>query len=147
MKRINNIKKILFIIIIAIMISFIFTNNSLAAKHPDEEGYFPPGYDDGWTSSKSSGDSDLSGLSGVNKLPNSGSLADITGNIIGVIYVVAAAVSVVMLLVIGIKYMMASPDQKASLKARAVPYLIGAALIFGAANILRFIETISTWIK
>lgn len=87
-------------------------------------------------------------LSEVNNVGNgTGSIAKMSGQIIGIIYVIATVVSIAMLLIIGIKYMIAAPDQKASLKARAVPYLIGAALIFGAANILRFIETISTWIK
>ena len=43
--------------------------------------------------------------------------------------------------------MTSSPDQKASLKDRAIPYLIGSILVFGAANILRFIQSMSTWIK
>ncbi len=87
-------------------------------------------------------------LNQINKIDNgTGTIAKISGQVIGIIYVVAMIVSVGMLVIIGIKYMMAAPDQKASLKARAVPYLIGAALIFGAANILRFIEKISTWIK
>ena len=87
-------------------------------------------------------------LSGVSNIGSgAGSMAKIGGQIIGIIYVVAIVVSIAMLLIIGIKYMMAAPEQKANLKARAVPYLIGAALIFGAANILRFIEKISTWMK
>ena len=83
----------------------------------------------------------------VSQIGSSGTLAKMSGQVIGIIYAVAIVVSIAMLLIIGIKYMIAAPDQKANLKARAIPYLIGAALIFGAANILRFIETISTWMK
>ena len=86
-------------------------------------------------------------LQNINKPTGTGALAQASGKVIGIIYVVAMIISIGMLLVIGIKYITSSPDQKADLKARAVPYLIGAALIFGAANILRFIESISKWIQ
>ena len=86
-------------------------------------------------------------LKDINKTTGTTALSEVSGKIIGVIYVVATIVSLGMLLVIGIKYITSSPDQKADLKSRAVPYLIGAALIFGAANILKFIEQISGWIK
>lgn len=76
-----------------------------------------------------------------------GALSQISGKILGVIYAVAVAVSIGMILVIGIKYMISSPDDKASLKARAVPYLIGAVLIFGTANIVRFIQKMSGWLS
>lgn len=91
---------------------------------------------------------DTSGLSDINKI-GSGSeeLSEIAGKILGIIYTVAVAVSVGMLLVIGVKYMISSPDQKANLKDRAVPYLIGAVLVFGTANILRFIEKMAGWIE
>ena len=86
-------------------------------------------------------------LQNINNPSGTAALSQISGKIIGIIYVVAMIVSVSMLLMIAIKYITSSPDQKADLKARAIPYLIGAALIFGAANILKFIEKISTWIK
>ncbi len=92
-------------------------------------------------------DIDVDKLKDINNPSGTTALTEMSGKIIGIIYVVAMLVSVGMLLVIGIKYITSSPDQKADLKARAVPYLIGAALIFGAANILKFIEKISTWIK
>lgn len=75
------------------------------------------------------------------------SLTEMSGKILNVIYTVAVIASVAMMLVIGIKYITASPDQKASLKSRAIPYLIGAFLVFGTANILRFISTMAGWIK
>lgn len=86
-------------------------------------------------------------LKDINNPTGTSSLTSISGKIIGIIYVVAILVSVGMLVIIGIKYMVSSPDQRADLKGRAVPYLIGAALVFGAANILKFVEKISTWIK
>ena len=142
MIRNKNMKKIIYILIAIVTISLIFTNISFAGYEDEVDEYKPIP-----TTSSSSGNSDFSGLSKINNITGANSLAKIGGQVIGVISVVAMVFAVGMLLVIGIKYMMASPDQKANLKARAVPYLIGAALIFGAANILRYIEKISTWLK
>lgn len=99
------------------------------------------------TSNVYAGDIDMGKLGNISNPTGVSSLTEMSGKIIGVIYTVAVAVSIGMMLVIGIKYITSSADQKASLKARAIPYLIGAILVFGAANILRFIEKMSTWIK
>lgn len=90
---------------------------------------------------------DMSGLAQISNPTGVTSLTNMSGKIIGVIYTVAIAVSIGMMLIIGIKYMTSSADQKASLKSRAIPYLIGAVLVFGTANILKFISKMSTWIK
>lgn len=86
-------------------------------------------------------------LKNISSPANSDSFNNISGKIIGVIYVVASFMSVATLIAIGVKYVTTSADQKASIKARAIPYVIGAVLVFGAANILRFIEKMSTWIQ
>ena len=95
----------------------------------------------------SAGEIDMGKLSNISNPTGVASLTEMSGKIISVIYTVAVLASVAMMLVIGIKYITSSPDQKASLKARAIPYLIGAFLVFGTANILRFISTMAGWIK
>ena len=55
------------------------------------------------------------------------------GNIMGVINVVGVVVAVVVLMVIGIKYMMGSAEEKAEYKKTLLPYIIGAAMVFGAS--------------
>lgn len=57
------------------------------------------------------------------------------GNIMGVINVVGVVVAVVVLMVIGIKYMMGSAEEKAEYKKTMIPYIVGAVLIFGATTI------------
>ena len=47
-----------------------------------------------------------------------------------------------MLLVIGIKYITASPEGKADIKGTAIAYLIGAVCIFAAVGILNGIKDI-----
>ena len=52
------------------------------------------------------------------------------------------AESLAMLLVIGIKYITASPEGKADIKGTAIAYLIGAVCIFAAVGILNGIKDI-----
>ena len=59
----------------------------------------------------------------------------IGGKIIGVIQVVGSVVAVAILVVLGIKYMMGSTEEKAEYKKTLIPYLVGAILIFAASNI------------
>lgn len=120
----KKLKQILVIIAIAVLIISIITPASLA-----------------------SGKIDTSKLQGISNPTGVSALSQASGKIINVIYTVAVFMSVATLIVLGIKYMTSSPDQKASLKDRAIPYVIGAVLVFGAANILRFIQQMSTWIK
>lgn len=57
-------------------------------------------------------------------------VTDRIGMILGIIRIVGTVVSVVMLVIIGIKYMVGSVEEKADYKSSMVPYVIGAALIF-----------------
>lgn len=57
------------------------------------------------------------------------------GQIIGVVRTVGVLVSVVILLILGIKYMMGSAEEKADYKKSMIPYIVGAVLIFGASAI------------
>lgn len=61
---------------------------------------------------------------------------NIVENVGVVIKTVGYALTVVMMLVLGIKYMKASPTEKAEVKKSAVIYFIGACVIFGATNII-----------
>lgn len=56
-------------------------------------------------------------------------------NIISVVSTVGSIVSVIVLVVLGIKYMMGSAEEKAEYKKTLLPYIIGAALVFAASTI------------
>ena len=64
----------------------------------------------------------------------------IMGTGITVIRTVAIGVAIVMLTYLGIKYMMASPEDKASFKKSAGIYILGAVLLFGTSGILTIIQ-------
>ncbi len=54
-------------------------------------------------------------------------------SIIGILQTVGVVLSVVVLIIIGIKYMMGSAEEKAEYKKTMIPYIVGAALIFTAS--------------
>ncbi len=71
---------------------------------------------------------------------------DITGignKIIGIITTVGVVVAVVILLVLGIKYMMGSASEKAEYKKTMIPYIVGAVLIFGASAITKVVVNLA----
>lgn len=62
-------------------------------------------------------------------------LKDAGGTILGIIRVIGTIVSVGMIMVLGIKYMVGSAEEKAGYKKTMFPYLIGAILIFAATSL------------
>ncbi len=65
------------------------------------------------------------------------------GTVIGVVQFVCYAAAVVMLMVLGVKFISASPDGKAEIKKSAVIYVVGALLVFFAGLILGWIKDIN----
>ena len=55
---------------------------------------------------------------------------------------VGIVLSVVMLAIIGVKYMMGSADERAEYKKTLLPYIIGAFLIFGASTVAKIVKTV-----
>lgn len=69
---------------------------------------------------------------------------DNVGNaIIGALKAIGTIISVAILVVLGIKYMMGSAEEKAEYKKTMIPYLIGAVLIFAAPYIASAIYSFS----
>ena len=63
------------------------------------------------------------------------------GKIVGVVQTVGVVVAVVIMLVLGIKYMMGSAEEKAEYKKSMVPYIVGAILIFASTTIVNLVYT------
>ena len=71
--------------------------------------------------------------------PSSNEIQDVGGKILGVLQTVGVVLAVVILVILGIKYMMGSAEEKAEYKKTMIPYLVGAVFIFAApilANIV-----------
>ena len=60
-------------------------------------------------------------------------------NIVKIVQTIGSILSVITLMIIAIKYMMGSVEEKAQYKKVMMPYVIGCFLIFGITNILAII--------
>ena len=76
-------------------------------------------------------------------MTNTGTLQDIGNKIIGIIQVIGSVTSVIVLIVIGIKYMVGSLEERAEYKKTMMPYIIGALFVFGITNILGIVSNIT----
>ena len=74
-------------------------------------------------------------------------LAEKAGTILGIISGVGVVVSIIALMLIGIKYMMGSVEEKAAYKETLKPYLIGAILLFSGSLIPSLIYNLADKIK
>lgn len=75
-----------------------------------------------------------------------GVLNEKIGVILGVIQVVGVVVSVIVLMVIGIKYMLGSAEEKAINKKALIPYLVGAVMVFSVTTIPNFIYQLTDYL-
>ena len=70
-------------------------------------------------------------------------LSNRVGKILGIIRIIGTVTSVVMLIVIGIKFMLGSVEEKAEYKQSLKPYIIGALLLFTGTLIPQLIYEFS----
>lgn len=77
----------------------------------------------------------------TNKAGNA--ISKVSATVISVMRIVGTTIAVVMLLSIAIKYMIAAPGDRADMKKQALPYIVGAVLVFGVPNILGIIINIA----
>lgn len=73
---------------------------------------------------------------------NSQNVTNIGKQIIGVVQIIGIIAAIVVLLVLGIKYMMGSAQEKAEYKKTMIPYVIGALLIFAASTLVNILYSV-----
>ena len=66
------------------------------------------------------------------------------GVIVGVIQVFGSVVSVLFLVIIGIKYILGSASEKAKYKEVMIPYIVGCIMLFATTNIASILYKIGT---
>lgn len=83
-------------------------------------------------------------ITDVGKGNYSGTEVTTTGKkIVGIVQVVGIVVAVVVILVIGIKYLVGSAEQKAEYKKTMIPYIVGAVLVFAGSTIVNVIYNVT----
>lgn len=115
----------LFMFIIAIYSTISFganntTNNTTLTNPLDDPGSFEP-----------------SSMTKAGKLKNMGN------TIIGIVQFIGSFTSVIVLIVMGIKYMTGSIEEKAEYKKTMGPYVIGAILVFATTNLLGIVNSVT----
>ncbi len=113
-------KKTIKILLVMIMLIVAFTVTVNAAT----SGKDPTGYTGGGAS--------------VDRIEGLGN------KIIQIVSVIGSIASVIVLVVLGIKYMMGSAEEKAEYKKTLLPYIIGAALVFAASSIAGIVFNFAT---
>ncbi len=67
--------------------------------------------------------------------------------VLSIVTNIAMVVSVIILAVIGVKYMIGSAEERAEYKKDMIPYLVGAVLIFGISIIVKILYNFGNQIK
>lgn len=75
----------------------------------------------------------------MNGNANTNQVTQIGGTIVNIIQVVGIVVAVVVILIVGIKYLTSSAEGKAEYKKMMVPYVIGAFLVFAGSSIVKLV--------
>ena len=117
-KKLAKIQKA-FIIVLFIMVVLNTFTMMVFATEPDykvQEGVPDPGKMTGGTA-------DVEGITNIG------------GQIITIVSTVGSVASVIVLVILGLKYMMGSAEEKAEYKKTLLPYVIGAGLVFAASSI------------
>lgn len=66
-------------------------------------------------------------------------VAKIGGQVADILTTVGIVVAVIVILILGIKYMMGSASEKAEYKKTMIPYVVGAVLILGGSAIVKIV--------
>lgn len=112
----KKIKIVLLIIIVNFM--FLYTNVYAESADPLENpGYYKP-----------------------HSLTNAGIVKDKGNVIIGGIQFIGTIISVIVLIIIGIRFIYGSVEERAEYKESLKPYLIGAIMLFSTTNLLAIIS-------
>ena len=75
-------------------------------------------------------------------LPDDGKLNSIVSDIYNILFPLGVAITVIIGGALGIKFMMASAEDKAKVKESLVPYVVGCVVIYGAFGIWKLAITI-----
>ena len=122
MRKIMKNKKILFIftiILFLIMISFPLTGEALTDPTEKPDLWEPTLEDDSALNEK-------------------------VENILGIINAIGIVVAIIVLMVLGVKYMLGSVEEKADYKKAIIPYLIGMFLLVSVTTLPNLIYQIIT---
>jgi len=71
----------------------------------------------------------------------------VIGNILYIAQIIGVGIATIMLIVLAIKYIAASPNDKAEIKKHLVVYVVGAVILFSASGLLAIVRRFALGIK
>lgn len=121
-------KKVVSILIILLVVSMCFTTSY--ASFPSDIATIIDAMD---------------GSSNIADVATAGSnVMNTINNVIGLLQIAGTGISLIVIMIMGIKYMLASPSEKAETKKMIMPVIIGCILVFGGVNIMVAVAELST---
>lgn len=90
-------------------------------------------------------DSVINNMSGVQTAASGADtgIGKVINIIIGLMQIAGSGISLIVVTMMGIKYILASADEKADVKKQIIPIVIGCVLLFGAVNLMAALEEFS----
>lgn len=85
----------------------------------------------------------MQNASTINAEDASSNVAKAINDVIGLLQITGTGISVIVVTMLGIKYLIASPSEKADTKKMIMPILIGCILLFGAVNLVAIVADFS----
>ena len=85
----------------------------------------------------------MEGLKTPGTPQNANKFKSIINTAIGFIQITGTGISVIMVTVLGIRYLLASPSEKADVKKHIAPLVIGAVVLFASVNIIQTVADIA----
>ena len=68
------------------------------------------------------------------------SAKNISGAVVTIAKTVSAGIAIIIITVLAMKYMLAAPSEKADIKKHAIPYVVGAIIMFSVSGILSILQ-------
>lgn len=80
---------------------------------------------------------DRSSVDTSGKIAGASDLFILGNKILSILQFIGGGVAVIATLLLAIRYMYSSPDDKAEIKRKLIPYIIGGVMIFGVTNLIQ----------
>ncbi len=122
------IKKVLILLMLCLSFLCIMPKQALATVDADISGV-------------------ISGMEKVKQATGTGRIARVLNAVIKLIQIAGTGISVLMVTMLGVKYMLSSSSEKAEIKKSMQPILIGCVLLFAAVNLVAVIASVGASLK
>ena len=112
------VKKIILFFLL-VMVVFMSFSNSCFALEDLQEG--------------------MEGVTAVEEGLEGSGIATALNTVIGILQIAGTGISLIVVTMLGIKYLVASVGDKAEIKKQAMPIVIGCVLLFGAVKLMKIV--------